>query len=129
MEHIRGRARGLSVFVLADMWAQPMIKLDHLYNLLQCTTWNNYSYRYFLRLPGTPLPIIRIKKRTCTPSTVVTADIAAAVIQCITQLYPRTIPVRGSMWGGGPRSGRSSILTPNLGCADGGLSRAYIDKG
>ena len=34
MEHIRGRARGLSVFVLADMWAQPMIKLDHLYNLL-----------------------------------------------------------------------------------------------
>ena len=30
MEHIRGRARGLSVFVLADMWAQPMIKLDHL---------------------------------------------------------------------------------------------------
>ena len=82
MEHIRGRARGLSGFVLADMWAQPMIKLDHLYNLLQCTTWNNYSYRYFLRLPGTPLPIIRIKKRTCTPSTVVIADIAAAVIQC-----------------------------------------------
>ena len=34
IEHIRGRARGLSVFVLADMWAQPMIKLDRLYNLL-----------------------------------------------------------------------------------------------
>ena len=34
-----------------------------------------------------------------------------------------------SMPGGGTRSGRSSILTPNLGCADGGLSRAYIDKG
>ena len=34
MEHIRGRARGLSVFVLADMWAQPMIKLDRLYNQL-----------------------------------------------------------------------------------------------
>ena len=28
IEHIRGRARGISVFVLADMWAQPMIKLD-----------------------------------------------------------------------------------------------------
>ena len=94
MEHIRGRARGLSVFVLADMWAQPMIKLDHLYNLLLPGTIKyNYSYKNATSTssgcqagrgapsPRTPLPIIRIKKRTCTPSTVVTGDIAAAVIQ------------------------------------------------
>ena len=77
MEHIRGRARSIGFCTRGYVGTAH----EQIGSPVQpTTTWYIYSSR---PLPPNPLPIyvIRIKKRTCTPSTVVTGDIAAAVIQ------------------------------------------------